>query len=127
MKKKNLIKLNIFFLLIAFTSLFYYNMKAQNPANENRDMIIAEIQNLSLIAKRYFSLKKEFNGGGNSFSGWQVPDNYKETENAKYDYEITDTYIKIKATGNEIGYNNKSPVLIKAKITYANIEFEVLN
>lgn len=127
MKKKNLVKINIIVLILGFCSLVYYNINAQNPANYNRDLIIAEIQNMALISKKYFAQKPERNGGGNSFTGWKIPEYFRKTKGAIYLFDISDNSVKITATGIQIGYDNKNPVSIKAKITYANIEFEIAN
>ena len=48
----------------------------QNSVDEKRDLVINEILHISQIAQQFYLKPTSLAGGGNSFTGWQIPPIY---------------------------------------------------
>ena len=56
----------------------------------SHDHIIADLTNLASMAQQYYRKPAALGGGGNTFTGWDIPGNLKSNENGNYFVEKID-------------------------------------
>ncbi len=80
----------------------------------NIEQLTAALFNLSYFAQQYYIKPRKLGGGGNSFSGFYLPDELREMNGNHFSYESNLVYdsLKLIAIGNIIGLDGKSPTKI---------------
>jgi hypothetical protein len=74
-----------------------------NGAEQKRNEVINECAMLASEAQLYFRRPIVLGGGGKSFVGWDIPQQYKSTEAGSFEISaLTATEVKITGTGNEV-------------------------
>jgi hypothetical protein len=76
------------------------------------DPVIGEMVKLAALAQQYYKKPAALGGGGNSFLGWVIPDNLKETSNGIYSVKVEDEKITLTGSSKIPGEDNK-PFKIK--------------
>lgn len=113
------------------------NVFTASSAQANRDAVVADLTTLASMAQQYYRKPTALGGGGNSFTGWEMPalsttagDNTEtKTKTANGTYEITspgDQEIEITGTGNELG-SDGSPITVIMTVGPRDIEAEPQN
>lgn len=80
------------------------NMFTASSASANQDAVISDLTNLAAMAQQYYRKPAALGGGGNSFTGWQIPVNLRQTSNmgsAMADPTITANSVTLVATGTD--------------------------
>lgn len=57
---------------------------SSNSLERNRDAVISDLNNLSMLARGYYKKSEEFGGGNNGYTGYEMPELLKENENGNY-------------------------------------------
>lgn len=73
----------------------------QSSIDHKRDLVINEVQNLAAMAVEYYKKPSILGGGGNKFTGWDVPENLKITDTGSYEADVQNDKVIITGTGNE--------------------------
>ncbi len=54
-----------------------------STAEANRDILISDLSFLSVVAQSYYKKSASYGGGGQSFTGWEFPEYFKDYESGK--------------------------------------------
>ena len=105
------------------------NVFTASSLQANIDGLTADVVNLGSMSQQYHRKPTALGGGGNSFSGWAIPAALDTTGNGVYVITGTPTatQIVITGTGNEIGANGTSGVVVTATVTPTGITTAVPN
>ena len=104
------------------------NQFSTSAVEANRDRLISDLNFLSVVAQAYYKKPASYGGGGQSFTGWEFPDYFKNYESGKIKAKIKKggNEVKIIATGTEIGVDGKK-VKIEAKVKPTSITIKIKN
>ncbi|MBU2494060.1 MAG: hypothetical protein KJ571_15645 [Bacteroidetes bacterium] len=105
------------------------NVFTASSLQANIDGLTADVVNLGSMAQQYHRKPTALGGGGNSFVGWAIPSALDTTGNGTYVITGTPTatQIVITGTGNEIGANGTSGVVVTATVSPTGITTAVTN
>jgi hypothetical protein len=78
-------------------TLFY--SKEQKLAKD-RDGIIEDLNNMGAIAQQYYRKPKLKGGGGNTFTGWKIPERIDTTMHGRYSAIVNEQKVVITGIGN---------------------------
>ena len=93
----------------------------QNAIDSKRNIVTNECISLAEMAMGYYKKPASFGGGGNSFTGWDVPGELKLTESGTYFASVYSDSVVIIGTGNEIVTGNDS---VKVRTTVFPKEYK---
>ncbi len=85
------------------------NEKTFNPANNSRDAVISQMTTLAAMAQQYYRKPTALGGGGNSFSGFEIPKNLKESPDGNFTSKVEDGLLTIVGTAKVKKDNGKYP------------------
>jgi len=105
------------------------NRFSTSAAEANRDQLILDLNFLSVAAQSYYKKPASYGGGGQSFTGWELPEYFKDYEIGKIRIKIKKrrNEVTIKATGTEIGRDGKKVVNIEAKVKATSFKIKIKN
>jgi hypothetical protein len=98
----------------------------QNAIESKRDIVMNECTNLADMAMTYSKKPRAFGGGGNAFTGWDVPNNLKITESGTYVAAVQPDKVVITGTGNEV-VNGKDSVQVQTIVTVDSIKSIIIH
>lgn len=108
-------------IVVGIAVVFSIQLFRQGAIDSKRDMMVNESSNIASDAIGYYKKPRVLGGGGNSFEGWQIPDNMKSTENGYYTVSnIQINELEIIGTGTEVITDNDS---IQVKTTVRSNNF----
>jgi hypothetical protein len=102
-----------------------YVFEASSVENK-RDVVINESVNIGSLAMQYYKKAKLYGGGQYSFSGWDIPDDLKITNNGTYTAQVYSDSVVITGTGNEY-VTSGVLVQVKTRVNSQGIFTEVIN
>ena len=88
------------------------NVFTVSSANSNRDAVISDLTTLAAMSQQYYRKPTAMGGGGNTFTGWTIPQSLESTANGSYNETVTATSITLVGTGNEIGNDGADSVQV---------------
>ena len=92
-----------------------------NSIEQKRNEIINECILLASDAQLYFRKPVAMGGGGKSFSGWEIPNEYITTAVGAFSVVLVSTEeVKITGIGNEVATDND---LIEVEVTVTPLEY----
>lgn len=94
--------------------------------DSKRNNVTNECVNLTSMAQRYYVRPVEIGGGGNSFTGWEIPPEMATTENGRYTAAVSSGSVVITGVGNEVVTGSDS-VRIKATVFPKDFTIQVIN
>ena len=105
------------------------NQFSTSAGEANRDQLISDLNFLSIVAQAYYKKPASYGGGGNSYTGWEFPDYFKNYESGKIKAKIKKKgdEVKITATGTEIGMDGKKMVKVEIKVKPTSIKIKIKN
>ncbi len=74
----------------------------QHAIDSKRAIVTNECVSMAEMAIGYYKKPKSFGGGGNSFTGWQVPKELELTATGTYYADVYSDSVVIIGTGNEV-------------------------
>ena len=98
----------------------------QNSIDEKRDLVINEILHISQIAQQYYLKPTSLAGGGNSFTGWQIPAQFASGANGSFVAIVSPTQVEITGTGNEI-VSGSDLIQVKAIVTRDSVVTQIIH
>ena len=105
------------------------NQFSTSAAEANRDQLISDLNFLSVVAQGYYKKPASYGGGGNSYTGWEFPDYFKNYVAGKIKAKIKKkgNEVKLTATGTEIGMDGKKIVKVEIKVKPTSIKIKIKN
>jgi hypothetical protein len=84
-----------------------FAMFDSSSVQANRDSLTNDMLHLSSLAVAYYHKPAMLGGGGDSFAGWKIPDQFKKYEDGKvkFNYQAKKDRVVITGTGTAIGNN----------------------
>ncbi len=73
MGQQQLLLIVVGLIIIAIAIIIGIDLFTASSAENKRDLVINECVNLATLAQQYYKKPTILGGGGNSFSGWQIP------------------------------------------------------
>lgn len=104
------------------------NVFTASSVQANRDALIADCTNIAAMSQQYYRKPSVLGGGGNSFTGFEIPSSIKVTANGEYSIQnLQKQSLSIIGIGNEIGDNGSDPIKIEMKVLPTTIDVNILN
>lgn len=93
-----------------------------NALEANRDAVYADTMNLAGVAQHYYQVPQMLSGGGGSFVGFTLPEEFNQTGNGTYTVSnITANTITIIGVGKELDTEGRS-YQVTTVLTPTNIQ-----
>lgn len=92
-----------------------------SATSANRDAVISDLTNLAAMAQQYYRKPEALGGGGNTFTGWDVPGNLLQTANGTYKADVEAQSVKLTGTGTEVGEDGATPVEVTMTVDSTGI------
>ena len=84
------------------------NVFTASSAQANSDAVISDMTNLASMAQQYYRKPAALGGGGNTFTGWDIPGNLETTANGSYDATVAAQTVTLTGTGTELNSSGDS-------------------
>jgi len=97
----------------------------QSSVDEKRDLVINEILHISQIAQQFYLKPTSLAGGGNSFTGWQIPAQFIHGANGDFTAVVTATQVEITGIGNEV-VSGSDLIQVKAIVTRDSVVTQII-
>jgi hypothetical protein len=95
-----------------------------NAEDSNKDSIASELLHLGMIAQQFYGKPSEMGGGNNSYTGWQIPENFDSTESGTFTIRSSNSD---ELVINGIPFTEKGYTwIIESTITKENIVTEII-
>lgn len=78
-----------------------------DAVSSNRDAVVSDLNNLGTIAQYHYKKSKNMGGGGNTFTGWKLPQELDTTANGNYTLSVAAQTATIRGYGKENAQNGK--------------------
>ena len=104
-----------------------YNISKDYMENANRDQVISTLYDLGLLAQQHYKKEKTQGGGGGTYAGWTIPNNFRTTHSGTFDEAVYDDRVDLSAVGTVTGRNGTSPVRATAHVDESGIRVTVIN
>lgn len=126
MGQQQLLLIIIGVIIVGIAVAFAMNLFRSSAIDHKRDLVMNECQNLASMALTYSKKPREFGGGGNSFTGWDVPGNLKNTVSGNYTADVQADKVIITGTGNEV-VNGTDSVKVQTTVEGNSFTSVVIN
>jgi len=84
MGQQQLLLIVVGVIIVGLSLLLVIKLFEVNALEANRDAVYADTMNLAGISQHYYQLPKMISGGGGSFVGFVLPEQFNETGNGSY-------------------------------------------
>ncbi|MBI9071879.1 MAG: hypothetical protein JEY94_09790 [Melioribacteraceae bacterium] len=91
-----------------------------NAIENKRNNVINDLIHLASEAQKYHKIPKAMGGGGNEFTGWDIPTSLKTNADGTFTAAVTAQSVEITGIGNEVVQDND---LIEVKMTVTSESF----
>lgn len=88
------------------------NVFTASASSANRDAVISDMTNLAAMAQQYYRKPTALGGGGNTFTGWSIPQNLASNANGSYSETVAAQSVTLNGTGNELGEDGADSVRV---------------
>lgn len=85
------------------------NEKTVNAANSARDAVVSQLTTLAAMAQQYYRKPTALGGGGNSFGGFEIPKNLKESPDGYFTSKVENNAVTIVGTAKVKKDDGKNP------------------
>ena len=97
-----------------------------NAIDRKRELLVNESQNIASVAISYYKRPIMIGGGGNTFTGWQIPSALQATINGSYTAQVSADNVVITGTGTEVISDGDS-IKIETTVTGNKINSIIIN
>lgn len=97
-----------------------------NAIERKRELLVNESHNIGSIAISYYKRPTMIGGGGNAFTGWQIPSALQSTVNGSYTAQVSADNVVITGTGTEVISEGDS-IKIETTVTGNEINSIIIN
>ncbi|NCS88885.1 MAG: hypothetical protein AUK34_04705 [Ignavibacteria bacterium CG2_30_36_16] len=102
MGQQQLIFIVLSIIIVGIAIAISISLFRENAIVSKRDLLINECVSIGQLALKYYRMPANFGGGGNSFTGWQFPENLETSENGTFNVTINAENVVINGQGNEV-------------------------
>lgn len=95
--------------------------------SSNREQLISTVYDLCVLAQQHYKKPREQGGGGNTFTGWVLPRQFRNTASGRITATVRATRVDFTATGKEKGRNGRTNVRVTGRIDANRIRITVTN
>lgn len=110
--------------LMIYAGTAMYNSYAENA---NRETLISTITILASNAQQYYRKPQSTGGGGQSFDGWQMPENFETVDFGTFKAKIRNNRVNLTAKGVEPGYEQDEMVKVNAVVYESSVDIVIKN
>ena len=97
-----------------------------NAIDRKRELLVNESHNIGSIAISYYKKPIMIGGGGQTFTGWQIPSALQSTVNGSYTAQVSADNVVIAGTGTEVVTGGDS-IKIETTVTGNEINSIIIN
>jgi len=97
-----------------------------NAIDRKRELLVNESHNIGSIAISYYKKPMMIGGGGQTFTGWQIPSTLQSTVNGSYTVQVSADNVVITGTGTEVVTGGDS-IKIETTVTGNEINSIIIN
>jgi len=127
MGQQQLLLIVLSFIIVGTAVVVGINTFAASSSSSNRDAVVADLMQLASIAQTYYQKPIALAGGGNSFTGFQIPSQLVSTSNGTYTLNPGDQIVTLVGTGTQTGNDNANPVKATIVLSPAGITRTTIN
>jgi hypothetical protein len=113
-------------IIIGIAVVFSITLFRQKAIDSKRDLLIDECGNLAMDAMKYYKKPSDLGGGGNTFTGWSIPEILSTTATGTYSVTIFRDSVLILGTGNEV-INGTDSVKIQILVYQDYYKTQIIN
>jgi|CZKP01.1.fsa_nt_gi hypothetical protein len=113
-------------IIIGIAIIFSITLFRQKAIDSKRDLLINECGNLAMDAMKYYKRPSNLGGGGNTFTGWSIPEILTTTATGDYSVIIFSDSVLIIGTGNDI-VNGTDSVKVQISVYQDNYKTQIIN
>ncbi|PKL87122.1 MAG: hypothetical protein CVV23_16965 [Ignavibacteriae bacterium HGW-Ignavibacteriae-2] len=84
MGQKQILLLILAKIVVIFAVIYGIHLYDSNAIESNRENIIHDLQTIASFSHQYYGKSKTQNGGGNNFTGFEIPSNLVNNLNGTY-------------------------------------------
>ena len=96
------------------------NMLDTYYEESNREQLISTSYTLLSIAEQYYKKPTDLGGGGESYRGWDIPQDMKRTDFGTFRVNARNNRVNIVALGVVDGTDGRRPVRVVLRVTRNN-------
>lgn len=104
-----------------------YNYANSYFESSNRDQLISILNDLAIMAQQHYKKPKEQGGGGNTYTGWEIPKQFKSTDAGNIKSIVEEDKVNFTAEGVQLGRDNNLNIKITARLGQQGIRITVIN
>jgi len=114
MGQQQLLLIILGILIIGIAVVVGINYFTSSSGKANREAVIADLTDIATLAQQYYRRSVKSGGGGNSFIGWTVPENFSKTSNmsAEVNATVAAHSVILTGLGTEKGNDGTSAVKV---------------
>ena len=127
MGTQQLLLLVVVLIIVGAAIVIGIKLFGANAVLTNRDSMSAEMNTLASVALQYYKMPREYGGGSNSFTNWQIPSTLDSAVYGTYIATPTSQVLTIIGVGTEIGKDGTNNLRMVARITQSDISMLVQN
>lgn len=113
-------------IIVGTTVVLAMNLFRANAIENKRDIVMNEAFHIATLAQNYYKKPLSQAGGGNKFTGWEIPKDLLITSSGEFEAAISDDSVIIIGTGNETA-NSGDLVQVRLTVTNNNIVSEIVH
>lgn len=102
MGQQQLLLIVLGIIVVGIAVVISINIFRQSSVDQKRDLLVNESSSLSALALSYYKRAGSLGGGGNSFNGWNIPEQMKTTATGSFSAVIYSDSVVITGVGNEV-------------------------
>lgn len=102
MGQQQLIFIVLSIIIVGIAIAISISLFREHAIDNKRDLLIYECVSIGQLALKYYRMPANFGGGGNSFTGWQFPENLETSANGTFNATINEENVVINGQGNEV-------------------------
>jgi len=108
MGQQQLLLIVVGIIIVGIAIMVGINLYHASSLDTNRNNVTNELVNLAADAQKYYRKPSEYGGGSNSFIGWSIPAELRNTASGTFeiDGQILQTELNIIGTGTEVITDN---------------------
>jgi hypothetical protein len=96
-----------------------------HAVSSKRDLLVNECNTLGSIAIGYYKRARSFGGGGNTFIGWDIPKEMKNTTTGNYTADVQTDRVIIKGVGTEVVTGSDS-IEVQSTVLSNSVNTEII-
>ncbi len=127
MGQQQLLLLTVAFIVVVLMVAAGIAIYQSYAETANRDNLISTASLLASQAQAFYKKPVETGGGGNTFNNWILPQNFESGEFGEIRIRIRRNRINLTATGIEPGFDNETPVRIRAIVRPDRVDITIQN